>query len=90
MKRLEFDREELAWAAGFFDGEGCFCFSEAGQYVCVSITQTEREPLDRFERAVGLGKVNGPYGSIPRIDGAESRSTYSGPTVTTPFSRSPP
>jgi hypothetical protein len=55
------DREELAWAAGFFDGEGCFSYSEAGQYVCISITQSERHPLDRFCEAVGTGKVHGPY-----------------------------
>jgi hypothetical protein len=55
------DREELAWAAGFFDGEGCFSFSPAGRYVCVSVGQTEREPLDRFKRAVGFGNVLGPY-----------------------------
>jgi hypothetical protein len=55
------NREELAWAAGFFDGEGCFSFSPAGRYVCVSIGQTEREPLDRFQRAVQLGNVLGPY-----------------------------
>jgi hypothetical protein len=58
---IHIDREELAWGAGFFDGEGCFCYSEAGQYVCVSIAQSERAPLDRFANAVGLGKVNGPY-----------------------------
>jgi len=55
------DREELAWAAGFFDGEGCFSFSVAGNYVCVSISQTELEPLERFTRAVGVGWVLGPY-----------------------------
>jgi hypothetical protein len=55
------NREELAWAAGFFDGEGCFSYSPASRYVCVSIGQTERDPLNRFRNAVGLGKVNGPY-----------------------------
>jgi len=55
------DREELAWAAGFFDGEGCFSFSVASNYVCVSISQTELEPLERFTRAVGVGWVLGPY-----------------------------
>jgi hypothetical protein len=55
------DREELAWAAGFFDGEGCFSFSVAGRYVCVSLSQTDREPLDRFKAAVGIGRVLGPY-----------------------------
>ena len=59
---LLLSREDLAWAAGFFDGEGCFSFSEAGHYICVSIGQTDREPLDRFRIAVGgLGKVLGPY-----------------------------
>ena len=55
------NREEVAWAAGFFDGEGCFSYSEASVYVAVSIGQTEREPLDRFRAVVGVGKVNGPY-----------------------------
>jgi hypothetical protein len=55
------DREELAWAAGFFDGEGCFCYSEAPRYVSVSIGQTSCEPLERFRVAVGIGKINGPY-----------------------------
>jgi hypothetical protein len=56
------DREALAWAAGFFDGEGCFSYSNAGGYGVVSIGQTEREPLERFLEAVGgLGKIYGPY-----------------------------
>lgn len=57
------NREELAWAAGFFDGEGCFSYSKSGQYVCVSIGQTVREPLERFKLAVGLGVIYGPYSS---------------------------
>lgn len=53
------NREDLAWAAGFFDGEGCFFC--AGRYAGVSIGQVGREPLDRFRAAVGSGNVNGPY-----------------------------
>lgn len=66
---LRIDREELAWAAGFFDGEGCFTSGakkgspRAGKYPIVRITQKDRGVLDRFRRAVCLGDVRGPYTS---------------------------
>ncbi len=50
---------ELAWAAGFFDGEGCFTISK--DYPHINIGQTDIEVLDRFRNAVGIGKVYGPY-----------------------------
>jgi len=66
------DREELAWAAGFFDGEG---HMRAGfrarsdrsktrrwRYVCIDVSQNDRAPLDRFQAAVGgVGSIYGPY-----------------------------
>ena len=56
------DREDLAWAAGFFDGEGCFSYTDRAAYASVSISQVERGPLERFQGAVGnLGKIYGPY-----------------------------
>ena len=52
---------ELAWDAGFFDGEGTTSrHADSGQ-VRVTITQQERTTLDRFCCAVGVGKVYGPY-----------------------------
>lgn len=66
--------EELAWAAGFWDGEGsCGCYSKndrqtrksnrraSDTYLRASVNQTDREPLDRFLAAVGVGKLYGPY-----------------------------
>lgn len=47
---------ELAWAAGFFDGEGC-----SKHYMTLSVGQKDRRPLDRFAAAVGYGNVTGPY-----------------------------
>ena len=56
------DREELAWAAGFFDGEGCFSFTAKAGYATVAVGQVERAPLERFQKAVGgLGTIYGPY-----------------------------
>ncbi len=55
-----FSRENVAWAAGFFDAEGCFS-TTARVGVGASITQTDRELLDRFRAIVGFGKVYGPY-----------------------------
>jgi len=52
------NREELAWAAGFFDGEGSFSWTEAAAFGCTVINQANKEPLERFQRAVaGLGKI---------------------------------
>lgn len=62
------NREELAWAAGFFDGEGNVRFGSNAPLkgsIRVQVGQTDRRVLDRFQKAVlGLGKVYGPY---PRL-----------------------
>jgi hypothetical protein len=50
-----------AWAAGFFDGEGCFSYSQAGRYASASIGQSERWPLERFQEATGLGTIDASY-----------------------------
>ena len=65
---------ELAWAAGFFDGEGStkriysHYFTKKGEVrkpapgVCLSVAQAELKPLLRFKKAVGnVGHINGPY-----------------------------
>lgn len=56
---------ELAWAAGFFDGEGCFHVRKQGgnQYGSVKISQADPEVLERFRSAVGIGHIYGPYTS---------------------------
>lgn len=71
------NREELAWAGGFYSGEGSTGlsrFSTAGKngkkrkywkrYPSMQIAQVgSPETLDRFNSAIGgLGKVYGPYG----------------------------
>lgn len=57
------DELELAWAAGFFEGEGSvFVHSSPSYPVAASLDQTEGEALiRRFHAAVGKGKVYGPY-----------------------------
>lgn len=65
---------ELAWAAGFFDGEGStgsYPNKPGGPpYPRVQIKQSDREVLDRFHSAVGVGHVLGPYpprGALERL-----------------------
>ncbi len=67
--RLDLTRSsaiELAWAAGFFDGEGCTTAVSLRRYPKISITQSgplakPPEVLDRFKRAVGeIGHISGP------------------------------
>lgn len=68
------NREELAWAAGFFDGEGStFIKMNRAErpygkriyiypQVVLSVGQNDRAVLDRFSAAVNnLGKVVGPF-----------------------------
>jgi hypothetical protein len=50
---------ELAWAAGFFDGEGHIAYRK--RRLMMAVAQTNREPLERFLDAVGGGRIYGPY-----------------------------
>lgn len=54
------NREELAWSAGFFDGEGWVGISGRGKQLCLRVVQVDRMVLDRFAAAVGIGRVTGP------------------------------
>lgn len=48
---------ELAWAAGFFDGEGCTIIHTKNPSIVVYVSQKEPTTLERFVSAVRVGKV---------------------------------
>lgn len=56
------DRHELAWAAGFFDGEGWA--NRSGRGVQARVNQASREDMPevllKFQRIVGVGRLKGP------------------------------
>ena len=55
------NREELAWAAGFFDGEGG-TYIYRSRRLTLTISQIHPEVLHRFKDAIGgLGFFGGPY-----------------------------
>jgi hypothetical protein len=51
--------ERIAWAAGFYEGEGSVTLS--GGRLALQIKNNDREPLERFRYAVEAGKIYGPY-----------------------------
>ena len=56
------DEKELAWAAGFYEGEGCIGAYQYGRRLVLrmSVVNTDPEPMQRFYKAVGVGYVTGP------------------------------
>lgn len=64
------DRHELAWAAGFFDGEGWA--NQSGRGVQSRINQSDNDGvpkvLVRFQRAIGFGRIGGPVREEGRKD----------------------
>jgi hypothetical protein len=65
-KTVELDREELAWAGGLFEGEGCFSVNRDKRgrgyiYPVAAVEMTDEDSVRRFAAAVGFGVVNGPY-----------------------------
>ena len=66
---------ELAWAAGFFDGEGCISASKQRVRkdgtlqlsLQMSVTQTDLRPLLRFQAALGFGEIRARNYSSPRL-----------------------
>ena len=74
-------QEELAWAAGFIDGEGHFGLhvtkgrpTDTRQYASPELTvaQCDRRSLDRLQKILGLGVVGGPY----KKDNEKWRASY--------------
>lgn len=53
-------REEVAWAGGLFDGEGCFTRAGERGYAVAQLRMTDLDSVDRFARAVGFGNRFGP------------------------------
>jgi hypothetical protein len=54
-------REELAFAAGLFEGEGSFKFHTSSRRPRAVISMTDLDSLSRFRLAVGMGRITGPY-----------------------------
>lgn len=50
--RVRPKRCDLAWAAGFLEGEGSFIYNGAGRIIVQGV-QTNREPLRRLQRMFG-------------------------------------
>jgi len=56
------DTHELAWAAGFFDGEGTVMWrGQVRKELTLTVAQADIRPLMRFAEAVGIPGVRGPY-----------------------------
>jgi len=50
---------EIAWAAGFYEGEGSISAC-GGHHLILSLGQVDIEPLGRFATAMPSGAISGP------------------------------
>jgi|SRR5678816_4000552 len=62
---IEIDKVKLAWASGFYDGEGSISCRALrlnnAPRLSLSLSQVELGPLKKFKRCLwGLGKIYGP------------------------------
>jgi len=74
-------RHEVAWAAGLFEGEGSITLDRERPFV--QLRNCDEEVIMRFQRALRLGKVYGPYvnqaskrDGYPRSDYFHWRTTH--------------
>jgi hypothetical protein len=52
-------RENLAWAGGLFEGEGCISCTK-GNLIALTVGSTDEDVLRRFAEIIGIGSVRGP------------------------------
>jgi hypothetical protein len=65
---FRFETDKLAWAAGFFEGEGCFPRSlgrRRGHQICAKLRNCDREMLSRFASILRCGNIGGPFQRKP-------------------------
>lgn len=74
---INLDTHKLAWAAGFFDGEGSSSsfVSQGKLFITVNISQVDLAVLSKFINIVGVGAINGSYKS--RTANSKPRWIYS-------------
>jgi hypothetical protein len=58
--------EEIAWAAGLFEGEGTITHSDGQLYV--RLGNTDQEVIRRFADVFPFGTLYGPYEELTGID----------------------
>jgi hypothetical protein len=49
----------IEWAAGLYEGEGTIYLNRGSP--CINLRMTNKEAVEKFQGAVGIGKVYGPY-----------------------------
>lgn len=52
--------DDIAWAAGLFEGEGCITYTQRAPVIAVRMT--DKDVLERFASVMG-SKITGPYAS---------------------------
>lgn len=52
---------DIAWAAGLFEGEGCFYLkTKPNRVATAQLATTDKDVLDKFRSIIGFGVVAGP------------------------------
>jgi hypothetical protein len=76
--------EEIAWAAGLFEGEGCISHMQRGSGLDlqIALAMTDEEVVRRFDAVVDRGRVYGPY--LPPSHGPRRTSSGDGSRAGTP------
>jgi hypothetical protein len=75
----------LGWAAGFVKGEGYIGFVDQNiggknyPRLKFNVVQVFREPLDKLQEVLGVGKVRGPYGPYTNNRQPHYQYNISGP-----------
>lgn len=64
-------RENLAWAAGLFEGEGCIFVSKK-KGITLYLSMTDEDVVRKIHSTMGVGKVNGPYKQVAGTSRKES------------------
>ena len=49
--------EDIAWAAGLFEGEGCMSTFAKTHLIRATVSSMDREVLDCFQSVVGVGRI---------------------------------
>jgi hypothetical protein len=59
------DASDIAWAAGLFEGEGCFSLHD-GRRCRAQLAMTDRDIVERFHAVMGFGTIRDKASTNPR------------------------